>query len=50
MCVCASLCVICLVKDSGQQGTGWVQGSEEEDYGLQFLWLGVRVGGLLVCT
>lgn len=23
------LCVVCLVKDSGQQGTGWVQGRGE---------------------
>lgn len=26
---CARLCVVCLVKDSGQQGTGWVQGRGE---------------------
>ncbi len=26
---CMRLCVVCLVKDSGQQGTGWVQGRGE---------------------
>ncbi len=33
MCVCMRpcmrLCVVCLVKDSGQQGTGWVKGRGE---------------------
>lgn len=34
---CVHVCVVCLVKDSGQQGTGWVQSRREEDYGVQFL-------------
>lgn len=42
---CVHDCVVCLVKDGGQQGTGWVQSRGGKIMVFSFFWGGVGSGG-----